>query len=175
MRKHAFAEVFDYLERFVTRSEPSDPVDRECPHLVVRWDIGEEIESTLRVHQSIRIDLIVLLAATRERVVSHRESLLVKDGVEEPSDGLSLPGDEPIRRRSWLRFDRSRQAVEKGSHPWSECTLELGKRVPQVILERRTRQALHDRSAEIQSRQFTEREAGVVQPFEGTGAELPRF
>ena len=51
MWKRALAEVFDHLERFVKRSNPSDSVDRECPHLFVRRDIRKEIQPTLRIDQ----------------------------------------------------------------------------------------------------------------------------
>ena len=97
----------------------------------------------------------------------------MKDGVEQPTDGPALSGDEPVRGRGRFRFDRSRQAVEEGSHSRSERPFELGKRVPQVILKRCASETLHNRSAEIQRGQLPERETRVVQPLKRTGAELP--
>ena len=175
VREGGILEVLDRLERLGQRGQAADPLDRERAHLLVAGHVGEQVEPALGVHQPVRVDPIGLLAPAGARVVLHVQPPLVQQRVEQAADRRPLPAVvEPPGDRG-LGLDHVRQAIQELPHVGGERGFQLGEGVPQVLAERREREALHERAAEVERRQLRQRERRVVEPLERAGVEPPAF
>src|SRR5919201_3494599 len=108
----------------------------------------------------MRLDGVLLLAAARDREISHQRAAMVKRGVEQARDALALGAIVALRTRCALRLNRERQPIQELPHAGREAGRELLEGRGYIVPERRRRQTFHERPAEIQRAELRKRESG---------------
>ncbi len=90
VRKRDVGQIVRRREGFLEQRDVLDAFDREGADLVVLGHVGEEIQTALRVGETVWMDNVVLAAPARARVITENRLTVMKRGFERFPDNLLL-------------------------------------------------------------------------------------